>query len=83
MTRLRPAVVCVGWLLVWPAIASEDHAAGYRWALAKGIDDPFRCVGKSPAFEQGCREAALAVCTAACVEAQQGDEATCETRCDQ
>lgn len=82
MSRLPAAVTCAALLVVFPAAAGEDHAAGYRWALAQGIDDPFRCVGKSPAFEDGCREAALAICTAECVEAQRGDEATCETSCD-
>ncbi len=76
------AVICAGALLALPAAADEGHAAGYRWALAQGIDDPYRCAGQSPAFIEGCREAALATCTATCVDAQGGDEASCEASCD-
>lgn len=82
MTRRVLILLCASVLLALPAAADDGHAAGYRWALAQGIDDPFRCAGHAPAFIEGCREAALATCTAECVDAQRGDEASCEGSCD-
>ena len=82
MPRLLLALAWAGTLLSVPAAAGAGHAAGYRWALAQGIDDPFRCAGQSRAFIEGCREAALATCTAECVDAQRGDEASCEAHCE-
>ena len=53
------------------ALAGQGHDAGYRWALARGIDDP-----------ADCREAAVDACIATCMDEADDDDARCEADCD-